>query len=73
MSKNKEESLSILNQYRNEISQKHFNILKNTIGSFAIEDIFLTKEDIEESIKVYRGETTHEENINRHLREWGVL
>jgi len=69
MSKSKEESLSILNEYRDEISPEDFKNLKKIIGSFAIEDMYLTREDIEESIQVFRGETTHEEIINKHLRD----
>ncbi|MDR2066242.1 MAG: hypothetical protein LBP57_00135 [Endomicrobium sp.] len=60
-SKSLEESINILNKYKNKMTPKQYEEnLKNVYG-FAIEDMFLNEIDFETSLAVDNGKYTYDE------------
>ncbi|MDR0467510.1 MAG: hypothetical protein LBG67_01515 [Campylobacteraceae bacterium] len=59
--KNREESLAILEEYKNQLTQEQYRNIKETVCSFAIESMFADREDIENCIKIATGQATVEE------------
>ncbi|MDR3345616.1 MAG: hypothetical protein LBS73_00420 [Campylobacteraceae bacterium] len=58
-----EESLAILWEYKDKIPQKTYENIYDIICDFAIENMFLDREDIETDIKILSGEITLEKSI----------
>jgi hypothetical protein len=50
----REESLAILREYKAKLSYKSFMDMHNLICDFAIENMFLNRQDIERTIKLDR-------------------
>ncbi|PSM51303.1 hypothetical protein CBLAS_1047 [Campylobacter blaseri] len=68
-----EESIKILDKYKNKITQEQYNSIKSNIGNFAIEDMYLNEKDILTSIRILKGETTADEKIKKLKKEWGLI
>jgi len=71
-SSKKLESIAILNSYKDEISKELYEQIVWVIGNLAIEDMFLSKEDIKALIRQGRGEVTANELIGEFKQKWGV-
>jgi len=71
----KQESISILDKYKEEISKEAYDRLLWVIGTQAIESIFPDERDIKDMIRVEKGEITTdklvEEIKQRYQKEWG--
>ena len=68
----KVQSIAILDRYKNEISQEAYDRILWVIGTQAIEDIFPNEEDIENLIRIEKGEITADELIEEYKRKWSV-
>ena len=67
-----EESLAILDKYKEQLTQKQFMAIKSNIHNFAHENMYLNEEDIIGNIKIIKGEATSDELIAELKKEWGV-
>ena len=65
----RQESYSYLDKYKNEISDDGYKMIKQTIGSHAIEDMFLTDNEIYNLIRVEKGEITTDELVAEYISE----
>ncbi|MDR0580310.1 MAG: hypothetical protein LBG21_06880 [Campylobacteraceae bacterium] len=70
--KNREESLIILREYKNQLSYKAFMDIHNIICDFAIENMFLDRQDIERNIKLVSGEITLDESIKQTIESFKI-
>ncbi|MDR2066229.1 MAG: hypothetical protein LBP57_00070 [Endomicrobium sp.] len=68
--KNREESLAILREYKSLLSYKDFMDIHNIICDFAIEDMFLDRQDIERTIKIANDEITLNESIRQTIERF---
>jgi len=71
-SEKKAQSIAILDQYKNEISQESYDRILWVIGTQALEDIFPNEEDIENMIRIEKGEITADALVETYKKEWGV-
>lgn len=67
------ESLTILEKYKDDLTDEHFNNIKSVICGFAIEKMYLNEKNILDSIKIQKGEATADEIIAQYKKEWGVI
>ena len=67
-----EESLAILDKYKDELTQEQFMAIKSAIHNFAHENMYANEKDIIDAIKIVKGEATSDELIAELKREWGV-
>ena len=68
----KAQSIAILDRYKNEISQEAYDRILWVIGTQAIEDIFPNEEDIENLIRIEKGEITADALVETYKKKWGV-
>lgn len=68
-----EESLAILDKYKNELNKEQYNSINSTIHNFAIESMYANERDILNMIRVQKREITADEIIAQYKKEWGVL
>ena len=68
----KAQSIAILEQYKNEISQEAYDHILYVIGTQAIEDMFMDEQSVKNLIRVENGEITTDELIEEYKTEWGV-
>lgn len=68
-----EESLAILESYRNNLTETQYKSIRSNICNFAIEDMFANQQDIIELIQIEKGEKTADEIIAQHKSQWGLL
>lgn len=68
-----EESLTILESYRSNLTEVQYENILSDICNFAIEDMFANQQDIIELIQIEKGEKTDDEIIAEYKRQWGVL
>jgi hypothetical protein len=66
--KNREESLEILAKYKGKISDEIYKKIEKDIWGFAIEDMFLDEQDIQDSISLLQGDKTLEQ-IEQEIKE----
>jgi len=69
----KAQSIAILDRYKDEISQEAYERILWMIGTQAIEDIFPDERDIEDMIRIEKGEIDADALVAAYKREWGVL
>ena len=67
-----EESLAILDKYKDDLTKEQYEQNKSIICGFAIENMFANEEDIINLIKVDKQEKTPDEIIAEYKKEWGV-
>lgn len=65
----REESYNNLDKYKNEISDGAYKMIKQTIGSHAIEDMFLTDNEIYNLVRVEKGEITTDKLVAEYISE----
>ena len=63
----REKSYSYLNRYKDEISSSTYFYIKQTIGSHAIEDMFLSEDEIYNLICVGQGKITTDSLIAKYI------
>lgn len=68
-----EESLAILESYKDNLTETQYRNIYSNICNFAIEDMFANQQDIIELIQIEKGEKTADEIIAQHKRQWGLL
>ena len=68
--KNREESLAILEEYKSQLTQEHYQDIKETVYSYAIESMFLDREDIENCVKISTGQATAEELVAAQIAKF---
>ena len=70
----KAQSIAYLDKYKDEISQEAYDRILYVIGTYAIEDMFMTEEDIKDMIRIEKGEITTdaliEEIKERYQKKW---
>jgi len=70
----KQQSISILNKYKDEISKEAYERIIKVISNHSIEAIVLTKEDIYNLVRVEKGEITTNKLIKeikqRYQKRW---
>ena len=50
-----EESLAILEKYKNKLTTEQYESINSTIRGFAIEDMYLNERDIKDLVAFYNG------------------
>ena len=65
-----EESLAILDKYKNKITQEQFMIIKSAIHNFAHESMYANEKDIVDAIKIVKGIATADELVAEVKQEW---
>ena len=65
-------SYSNLDEHKNEISKSAYKIIKQTIGSHAIENMFLTSDEIHNLVRVEKGEISTDELVAEYINELRV-
>lgn len=68
-----EESLAILDSYRDNLTDEQYKSIYSNICNFAIENMFANKQDIIELIQIEKGEKTADFIIAQHKNQWGLL
>ena len=72
----KAQSIAYLDKYKDEISQEAYDRILYVIGTYAIEDMFMTEEDIKDMIRIEKGEITTdaliEEIKERYRKKWNM-
>ncbi len=68
-----EESLAILQKYKDDVTKEQYEAIRSNIGNFAIEDMFLNERNIIDNIKIIKGEATANEIITEYKKEWGDI
>jgi len=67
-----DESLAILDKYKNDLTIEQFNNIRSTIHNFAIENMFANERDIIDCVKIQKGVKTAAELIVQYKKIWGV-
>lgn len=67
---NLEESLAILDKYKDELTQEQFMTIKSAIHNFAHENMYANEKDITDAIKIVKGIATPDELIAEVKKEW---
>ena len=67
-----EESLAILDKYKDDLTKKQYEAIRSTICGHAIENMFANERDIIDMIKIAKNEKTADEIIAEYKKEWGV-
>lgn len=67
-----EESLAILDKYKDDLTEEQYKAIRSNIGSFAIEGMFLNQRNIIDNIKILKGEMTADEIIAEYKKEWKI-
>ena len=65
----RQESYNYLNKYKNEISKEEYERIENTIGSQAIEDMFLTENEVYNLVRMERGEISADELVAEYMQQ----
>lgn len=65
-----EESIAILNKYKNQLTKEQYDSIKSNIGTHSIEDIYLNERDIKMLVDMCVHHLSSEEAIQR-ARERG--
>lgn len=68
-----EESIAILNKYKNKLTEKEYASIRSVIGNYAIENMFLNEDDILAGIRILQGQTTAQEEILKIKHQWNIL
>ena len=67
-----EESLAILDKYKDDLTKKQYEAIRSTICGHAIENMFANERNIIDMIKIAKNEKTADEIIAEYKKEWGV-
>ena len=68
-----EESLAILDKYKDQMTDKQYRQNRSIIANHAIENMYANEQDIINLLQVDKGEKTPNQIIAEYKREWGVL
>ncbi len=68
-----EESLAILDKYKDTLNQAQYRAIASNIGNFAIENMYLNERDIIRNIQIETGQKNADELIIEQKQEWGLL
>jgi hypothetical protein len=68
----KQQSIAVLDKYKDEIEDEKYIGIKSIIGSNAIEDIFATEEDILNMVDIATGKKTADQIVKEYKKMWGV-
>ena len=68
----KQQSIDILDKYKDRISSQEYQDVLWVIGNQALEDIFADEEDITNMIRLQKGEVTSKELIVEYQKRWKV-
>ena len=68
----KQQSIDLLDKYKDEITEEAYKNILYVIGTQAIENMFVTEKSIVNMIRVEKKELTADELIVEYKREWGV-
>ncbi|CDF65966.1 hypothetical protein CFVI02298_04435 [Campylobacter fetus subsp. venerealis cfvi02/298] len=68
-----EESIAILNKYKNKLTEKEYASIRSVIGNYAIENMFLNEDDILAGIRILQGQATAQEEILKIKHQWNIL
>lgn len=67
-----EESLAILDKYKDDLTKEQYEAIRSTICGHAIENMFANERNIIDMIKIAKNEKTADEIIAEYKKEWGV-
>jgi len=65
----RQESYNHLNKYKDEISKEEYERIENTIGSQAIEDMFLTENEVYNLVRMEKGEISADELVAEYISD----
>ena len=65
----RQESYNYLSKYKDEVSEEGYERIENTIGSQAIEDMFLTEDEVYNLIRMEKGEINADELVAEYIDE----
>jgi len=65
----RQESYNYLNKYKDEISEEEYERIESTIGSQAIEDMFLTEDEVYNLIRMEKGEISADELVTEYISD----
>lgn len=68
-----EESLAMLKKHKSELNKEQYDRIVSVISGHAIEGQFANEKDIITLVKIEKGETTADREIQKLKQEWGVL
>jgi len=68
-----EESLAILDKYKDKLTPAQYKAICSNIGNFAIENMYLNEQDIIRNIQIEQGKKSANELIEEQKRAWGLL
>lgn len=62
-------SYNYLNRYKDEVSEEAYERIESTIGSQAIEDMFLTEDEVYNLVRIEKGEISADELVAEYISE----
>lgn len=65
----RQESYNHLNKYKDEISKEEYERIESTIGSHAIEDMFLAEDEVCNLIRMEKGEISADELVAEYIHK----
>ncbi len=65
----RQESYDYLEKYKDEVSEEGYERIENTIGSQAIEDMFLTEDEVYNLIRMEKDEINADELVAEYIDE----
>jgi len=68
----KQQSIDILDKYKDRLSQSTYERILYVIGTQAIEDMFMDEESICNLIMIEQGQISSSELIHNYKKKWGV-
>ncbi|RAX56388.1 hypothetical protein CCZ01_09670 [Helicobacter monodelphidis] len=68
-----EESLAILDKYKDRLNEEQYNRIKSNICGHAIEDMYANEGDVIDLVRIEREEATAEEIVVEYKKEWGLI
>ncbi|WP_086286663.1 hypothetical protein [Campylobacter sp. P0085] len=67
-----EESLAILDKYKDDLTKEQYRAIRSTVCGHTIENMFANERNIIDMIKIAKNEKTADEIIAEYKKEWGV-
>ncbi|HQS77974.1 MAG TPA: hypothetical protein PLH07_08605 [Sulfurovum sp.] len=65
----RQESYNHLDKYKGEISEEEYERIENTIGSHAIEDMFLSEDEVYNLVRMEKGEISADELVAEYIHK----
>ena len=65
----RQESYGYLSKYKDEISNEAYERIESTIGSQAIEDMFLPEDEVYDLVRMEKGEISADELVAEYIQQ----